>query len=137
MELKHYVAHIREIHSYIPGFSITCGMYGCPQTFKKFATFRSHLYNIHGGDPDITNQTASLRSSSGNGPFSHPAAENTTNEDNSTAVPDTQPTNVMEEMESESADDEGTNGHRQSTHMHACIDHALTGLLGNRHTNII
>lgn len=56
MELKHYLSHIREVHSYLPGFSITCGMYGCPRTFRNFLTFRSHIYDLHGGDSGITNQ---------------------------------------------------------------------------------
>lgn len=56
MELKHYLKHIKECHSFLPGFTLTCGMYGCPKTFKVFSTFRTHVYEMHGSDPQITNQ---------------------------------------------------------------------------------
>lgn len=56
MQLKHYMAHIRDCHSSLPGFSITCGMYGCPQQFHTWNTFRSHVYDRHGSHPCITNQ---------------------------------------------------------------------------------
>lgn len=56
MELRHFLDHIKEVHSYLPGFSIVCGMYGCPRSYTKFVTFRTHVYAAHGGDPGITNQ---------------------------------------------------------------------------------
>lgn len=56
MQLKHFVAHIRDHHAHSPTFSITCGMYGCPRTFRKFSSFRSHLYEHHSNDPLVTNQ---------------------------------------------------------------------------------
>lgn len=56
MQLKHYMAHIRDCHSYLPGFSITCGMYGCPRQFKTWSTFRTHVYERHGSDPSMSNQ---------------------------------------------------------------------------------
>ncbi len=56
MQLKHYMAHIRDCHSYLPGFSIICRMYGCPQKFKTWNSFRTHVYEMHGSDRLITNQ---------------------------------------------------------------------------------
>lgn len=58
MKLRHYIEHIKECHSYLPGFSITCGLYGCPRNFSSFSSFRSHVYEIHGSDPLVTNQPA-------------------------------------------------------------------------------
>ncbi len=47
--------HIREFHAYSPAFTITCGLNGCPRTFTKFSSFRSHVYDWHAGDPLISN----------------------------------------------------------------------------------
>ena len=64
MQLKDYMAHIRDCHAYLPGFAITCGMYGCPQQFKTWGSFRTHVYDRHGSDPSITNQQQRALSSS-------------------------------------------------------------------------
>ena len=57
MKLKHYMEHIRECHAYSPAFAITCGLNGCPRTFKNFLSFRTHVYEWHGGDPNISNDS--------------------------------------------------------------------------------
>lgn len=31
-------------------------MYGCPRTYKTFQTLRTHVYDVHGSDPHVTNQ---------------------------------------------------------------------------------
>ncbi len=55
MKLRDYMQHIRECHTYSPSFEITCGMNGCPKRFKKFRSFKSHVYDWHGGDPNVSN----------------------------------------------------------------------------------
>ena len=45
--------HIRECHAYSPAFHLTCGMNGCPRTFKNFLTFRTHVYRWHSGYPNL------------------------------------------------------------------------------------
>ncbi len=58
MKLKHYIQHIKEYHAHSPTFSITCGLYGCPRTFHNMKTFQNHVYDVHGGDPLVTNRAA-------------------------------------------------------------------------------
>ena len=41
--LSKYLAHVRLIHSDKPGFGISC----CGRTFKKFTSYRNHIYNYH------------------------------------------------------------------------------------------
>lgn len=43
------MGHLRRHHSCDPYFSVTCGIDGCPKTFTKFSTFRSHV-SFHHGD---------------------------------------------------------------------------------------
>ncbi len=39
--------HIGEIHRHDPNLTIDCGIEGCPQTYKRFESFRSHVYRKH------------------------------------------------------------------------------------------
>ena len=39
--------HIGEIHQHDPNLTIECGIEGCPQTYKNFESFRSHVYRKH------------------------------------------------------------------------------------------
>ena len=41
--------HTFEAHSNIPGFNFTCGVDGCPQTFRTYSAVRSHLHRKHRG----------------------------------------------------------------------------------------
>ena len=54
--------HIGEIHSHSPNFFIRCGIHHCPQTYKNFHSFRSHVYRkhrdvIHTGGNDLAHDT--------------------------------------------------------------------------------
>ena len=39
--------HIGLVHSFDPGFTITCGVDGCPKTFTKYNSFRKHILRHH------------------------------------------------------------------------------------------
>lgn len=39
--------HIRLVHSTKPGFSITCGLDGCQQSFTRMKTFSNLMYSFH------------------------------------------------------------------------------------------
>lgn len=39
--------HIGETHRHDPCFQIQCGLDQCPQTYKNFESFRSHVYRKH------------------------------------------------------------------------------------------
>ena len=39
--------HIRIVHSNEAGFSIQCNLQGCQRTFKRYNTYRNHIYNFH------------------------------------------------------------------------------------------
>ena len=41
--------HTFEAHSNVPGFNFTCGVGGCPQTFKRYSAITSHLRRKHRG----------------------------------------------------------------------------------------
>ena len=56
--------HIRECHAYSPAFTITCGLNGCPRKFTKFPSFRTHVYEWHSGDPNVSNTSAAPRNPS-------------------------------------------------------------------------
>lgn len=46
--LSQLLVHMRLVHAGEPGFQVTCGVEGCPRTFRNFLTFRNHVYAIHG-----------------------------------------------------------------------------------------
>ena len=46
-----------EIHRYDPNLHIRCGIQGCPQTYKKFESFRSHVYRKHRESLHFTEQS--------------------------------------------------------------------------------
>ena len=50
------VRHIGSVHIHEPGFSISCGVEGCPQRstrpYENFASYKKHLYRHH---PEIFN----------------------------------------------------------------------------------
>lgn len=52
--------HIREYHAISTTFFITCGMNGCLRRFKNFLSFRTHVYQWHGGDPNVSNNPVVL-----------------------------------------------------------------------------
>ncbi len=39
--------HIGEIHKHDPGFQIQCGLRQCPETYKNYDSYRSHVYRKH------------------------------------------------------------------------------------------
>ena len=39
--------HIGEVHKHDPYFFIRCGIVHCPQTYKNYDSFRSHVYRKH------------------------------------------------------------------------------------------
>lgn len=50
--------HIREYHAVSMTFTIPCGINGCLRQFKNFLSFRTHVYQWHGGDPNVSNNPA-------------------------------------------------------------------------------
>ena len=54
------MAHIRDTHSHTLNFKFTCGLYGCPREFSKFSTFKTHVYDLHGGDPLVATSMTSV-----------------------------------------------------------------------------
>ena len=44
--LKYFVI-IGLVHSFDPGFTVTCGVDGCPKTFTKYNSFRKHILRHH------------------------------------------------------------------------------------------
>ena len=54
--LTQLLKHIRLVHADEPGFNLQCGIQGCSRTFRKYQTFRNHVYAIHGtctGTPHV------------------------------------------------------------------------------------
>ena len=50
--------HIGSVHSCEPNFHITCGVEGCPRTYRSYRSFRHHLTNKHcGADLPASNNT--------------------------------------------------------------------------------
>lgn len=47
-----YLRHSFEAHSCDPNFSFTCGVDGCPMTFKTYSSIRAHLSKKHPNSPD-------------------------------------------------------------------------------------
>ena len=45
--LKGVVRHIGRTHSHDPNFHICCGLDGCHQTYKKFVSYKKHVYQRH------------------------------------------------------------------------------------------
>ena len=39
--------HMRSVHSSDPNFLVTCGLNGCPRTFRNFSSFYQHIYRNH------------------------------------------------------------------------------------------
>ena len=39
--------HIGSCHSFNPGFAITCEIGGCQATYRKFSSYKSHVYRKH------------------------------------------------------------------------------------------
>ena len=39
--------HIRLAHADRPDFNLQCNLQGCRRTFKRFTTFRNHIYQHH------------------------------------------------------------------------------------------
>ena len=39
--------HIGEVHRFDPGLVIHCGIEHCPQTYRNYESFRSHVYRKH------------------------------------------------------------------------------------------
>ena len=52
-----YLSHLRVIHAHEAGFQVSCGLQGCPRTFKNFYTYRNHVYSMHDLDDITTNET--------------------------------------------------------------------------------
>lgn len=55
--------HIRLTHADRPDFNLQCNLQGCKRTFKRFTTFRNHIYHNHDveaitdGDCDVDDET--------------------------------------------------------------------------------
>ena len=58
--LKGVLRHIGAVHSFEPGFSITCGVGGCARTYKNYRSFRKHLLRQHEADMERTSNTSSV-----------------------------------------------------------------------------
>ena len=41
------LSHVRVVHANEASFSIQCNLQGCHRTFKKFNTYRNHIYDFH------------------------------------------------------------------------------------------
>ena len=40
--------HIRLTHADKPDFMLQCNLQGCRRSFRKFTTYRNHMYTFHG-----------------------------------------------------------------------------------------
>ena len=40
--------HIRLAHADKPDFMLQCNLQGCCRSFRKFTTYRNHMYTFHG-----------------------------------------------------------------------------------------
>ncbi len=47
------VRHVGAVHAHEAGFSVCCGVLGCPRTYRKFHSYRKHLYVHHREELDI------------------------------------------------------------------------------------
>ena len=47
LSLKTVLRHVGRVHSHVANFHICCGINGCPRTFRKFVSYRQHLYRHH------------------------------------------------------------------------------------------
>lgn len=45
--MRSVLRHIGLIHSHEPNFSLTCGIHGCPRTYRNYDSFRKHLARHH------------------------------------------------------------------------------------------
>lgn len=45
--LKGVVRHIGAVHSYEASFHITCGVSGCPRTYRSFFSYKKHMFLKH------------------------------------------------------------------------------------------
>lgn len=45
--IQFVLQHMRSVHSSDPNFLVTCGLNGCPRTFRKFSSFYQHIYRNH------------------------------------------------------------------------------------------
>lgn len=45
--MKHVLRHIGAVHAHDASFHVCCGIAGCPRTYKKFHSYRQHLYRHH------------------------------------------------------------------------------------------
>ena len=66
--LKSVLRHIGAVHSFEPGFSITCGVGGCARSYTNYRSFRKHLLRQHEADMARTPNTSNA--SCGNESFS-------------------------------------------------------------------
>lgn len=60
IKLKDLLDHIKECHSQLPNFWITCGLNGCPNKYGNFLSFRTHVYQWHAGDPHVYNELVTV-----------------------------------------------------------------------------
>ena len=47
--MRQLLTHIRLVHADEPGFYLQCGIQGCSWTFRKYQSFRNHVYATHDG----------------------------------------------------------------------------------------
>ena len=45
--LKRVVRHIGIVHAHEAGFHVTCGVDGCTKTYRKFVSYKKHMYVKH------------------------------------------------------------------------------------------
>ena len=43
--LKRFICDTRSVHSHEHNFIVVCGINSCPRTYKKFSSFKRHLYH--------------------------------------------------------------------------------------------
>jgi hypothetical protein len=48
-KVQNLLSHIRLHHANEPHFIIQCSLQGCSRSFKKFETYRNHVYKFHSG----------------------------------------------------------------------------------------
>ena len=45
--LRRVLRHIHSVHSHDANFRVVCGINGCPRRYKKFPSFKKHIYRHH------------------------------------------------------------------------------------------
>ena len=49
--------HIGSVHAHEPYFKVTCGIGGCPRTYKNFRSFQKHIRRVHATVLEFENES--------------------------------------------------------------------------------